>query len=116
MSWASRSSISINITVKSATPSGAYVTFSTVMPSPSAASRSMWFTPMLRVDRCSTPASRSATSTGAAISDLWPTLTQREPRVAATLLVDTAAPVVVGTIPKRGDSSSNATASSGSHP
>ena len=59
---------------------------------------------MLRVERCSTPASCSARSTGREISDLCPTLTHRlrghrDARCAPT----PSSLVIVGTIPKPGD-------------
>ena len=63
----------------------------------------MWSKPMLRVEMYSTPASFNARSIGPEISDLWPTLMHRLPGTEMTLASDTAALVIVGTTPKRGD-------------
>ena len=71
---------------------------------------------MLRVEMCSTPAVLSARSIGPVSSDLCPTLMHRFPGAEMTLVSDTAALVIVGTIPKRGDSSLNRSASSCSQP
>ncbi len=71
---------------------------------------------MLRVETCSTPASFSPRSTGLEISDLCPTLMQRLPGAAMTLVSELAPLMIVGTIPNRRPSSMNVSASSGSQP
>ena len=76
----------------------------------------MWFTPMLRVETCSTPASFNARSIDAEISDLCPTLMHRLPGTEMTLVSDTASLVIVGTTPNRGPSSWKRSASSCSQP
>ena len=112
ISVALRITISISIRVKSATPSGAYTTFSTVIPRSSAASRSMWSRPMLRVEMYSTPDSINERRCRREISDLCPTLMHRVPGTELIVASETAARVVVAATPKRGASSWNRSSSS----
>ena len=72
----------------------------------------MWSKPMLLVETCSTPASRSARSVDPVISDLCPTLTHRFRGTEMTVATDAAALVIVGVTPRRGPSSSKSAASS----
>src|SRR6201996_1416138 len=76
----------------------------------------MWLYPMLRVETYRTPACLSASRAEFVIGVLWPTLMHRFPDASPVLASDTAAPVIVGTTPKRGATSRNKAASSGPHP
>ena len=76
----------------------------------------MWSYPMLRVETYATPTRLSARSVEFATGVLWPTLTHRLPAASPALASETAASVMIGVTPKRGASSRNSTASSGSHP
>src|SRR5258707_4835029 len=76
----------------------------------------MWLHPMLRVERYLTPARLSPSTVELVTGVLWPTLTHRFPDASSTLASDTAAPVTVGTTPKRGAISRNTAASSRPQP
>src|ERR1700761_9077939 len=76
----------------------------------------MWLYPMLRVETYRTPACLSASRAEFVIGVLWPTLMHRFPDASPVLASDTAAPLIVGTTPKRGATSRNKAASSGPHP